>query len=53
MTVLLRNDAGVLHPVLINVTADQIRDIIAKAEDCGRELEERFHIDPLPIVRVS
>ena len=36
MTVLLRDDAGVLHPVLINVAADKIRDIIGKAEDCGR-----------------
>ena len=53
MTVLLRDDAGVLHPVLINVSADQIREIIEKAEECGRQLEERFRIEPLPIVRVS
>ena len=53
VTVLLRDDAGVLHPVLINVPADQIRDIIEKAEDCGRQLGERFRIEPLPIVRVS
>ena len=51
MTVLLRDDAGVLHPVLIDVPADQIREIIEKAEDCGRQLEERFRIEPLPIVR--
>ena len=38
MTVLLRDDAGVLHPVLINVSADQIREIIEKAEECGRQL---------------
>src|SRR5215472_16891957 len=38
MTVLLRDDAGVLQPVLINVSADQIREIIEKAEECGRQL---------------
>jgi hypothetical protein len=53
MTVLLRDDAGVLHPVLIDVPADEIHEIIEKAEDCGRRLEERFRIAPLPIVRVS
>ena len=39
MTGLLRDDAGLLHPVLINVPANQIREIIEKAEDCGRQLE--------------
>jgi hypothetical protein len=53
MTVLLRDDAGVLHPVLINVPAEQIRDLIEKAETCGRQLEERFRIEPLPIMRAS
>jgi hypothetical protein len=53
MTGLLRDDAGVLHPVLGNVPADQIRKIIEKAEDCGPQLEEPFRIAPLPIVRVS
>jgi hypothetical protein len=53
MTVLLRDDASVLYPVLINVRTDQIDEIIEKAEDCGRQLEERFPIAPLPIVRAS
>ena len=53
MTVLLRDDASVLYPVLINVRTDQIGEIIEQAEDCRRQPEERFRIEPLPIARVS
>jgi hypothetical protein len=52
MTGLLRDDAGLLHPVLINVPANQIREIIEKAEDCrGSALNKQVRIELSPITR--
>lgn len=53
MTVLLRYTARVLRTVVISVPANRVNTIIENANPCGREIEERFGIEPLPILRAS
>lgn len=49
MTLLLRDDAGTVHPVLLNVSADDIPDTIAQTQRTKAAIAARYHIDPPPI----
>jgi hypothetical protein len=49
MHVLLRDDTGFFHPVLKNVTPDDIPDLIAQTKQTCAALGERFGYEPPPI----
>ena len=49
MNVYLRDDAGVLFPVMLHVPADQIPELVAKAEELDRDMSKRFRCERTPV----
>lgn len=49
MTLLLRDDKGVLHPVLLNVTTAEHPELVRQAEETNRQLGARYNYRPEPI----
>jgi hypothetical protein len=53
MHVYLRDDAGVLFPVMIDVKANEIPELVKKAEDLDRGMSKRFRCERTAISSAS
>jgi hypothetical protein len=49
MNVYLRDDAGVLFPVMRDVKAGDIPELISKAEKLDRDLAKQYQVQRTPI----
>jgi hypothetical protein len=43
--------AGMLFPVMLDVRADQIPDLVAKAEELDSDMSKRFRSERTPVRR--